>query len=327
MDRGLDNGAEAVVIGGMVLDVNATPSTATNRGTTAPGKIRYALGGVARNIAECMSKLGAKPYMISAVGFDLAGNMLLEPWRAAGLSVEGIRRSKDIETATVCIVFDGGGELAAAVASVESIITYTSPNEDELIAMANALSSSDKFLPVQRDGKSARTSIKSLFERLKPAIWVLLEEGIKVVLVTLGPHGVFLCFKAVDGIKKHDPSKNSPFSFSRKLYEAVNVSFPPDRILGTPKSKGNYYVAVHFPALPASVVTLVGAGDCLVGGMLASVCVGLDIMQSVAVGMAAAKGAVETESTVPVEYQLARIADDAGAIYSEAKVIYCESKL
>ncbi|XP_042044958.1 uncharacterized protein LOC121790934 isoform X2 [Salvia splendens] len=274
-----------------------------------------------------MSKLGAKPYMISAVGFDLAGNMLLEPWRAAGLSVEGIRRSKDIETATVCIVFDGGGELAAAVASVESIITYTSPNEDELIAMANALSSSDKFLPVQRDGKSARTSIKSLFERLKPAIWVLLEEGIKVVLVTLGPHGVFLCFKAVDGIKKHDPSKNSPFSFSRKLYEAVNVSFPPDRILGTPKSKGNYYVAVHFPALPASVVTLVGAGDCLVGGMLASVCVGLDIMQSVAVGMAAAKGAVETESTVPVEYQLARIADDAGAIYSEAKVIYCESKL
>ena len=39
MDRGLDNGAEAVVIGGMVLDVNATPSTATNRGTTAPGKV------------------------------------------------------------------------------------------------------------------------------------------------------------------------------------------------------------------------------------------------------------------------------------------------
>ncbi|KAG6415014.1 hypothetical protein SASPL_122415 [Salvia splendens] len=393
MDRGLDNGAEAVVIGGMVLDVNATPAAATNRGTTAPGKIRYALGGVARNIAECMSKLGAKPYMISAVGFDLAGNMLLEPWRAAGLSVEGIKRSKDIETATVCIIFDGRGELAAAVASVESIekfvtpewisnfkinicsapvmmvdanlsrpallascqiaaecvtpiwfepvsvtkskriasiaklITYTSPNEDELIAMANALSSSDRFLPVQKDGKSDRTSIKSLFERLKPAIWVLLEEGIKVVLVTLGPHGVFLCFKAVDGIKKHDSSKNSPFSFSRKLYEVVNVSCPPDRILGTPTSKGNYYVTVHFPALPASVVTLVGAGDCLVGGTLASVCAGLDIMQSIAVGMAAAKGAVETESTVPVEYQLARIADDAGAIYSEAKVIYCESKL
>ncbi|XP_041995275.1 pseudouridine kinase-like isoform X2 [Salvia splendens] len=322
MDRGLDNGAEAVVIGGMVLDVNATPAAATNRGTTAPGKIRYALGGVARNIAECMSKLGAKPYMISAVGFDLAGNMLLEPWRAAGLSVE---------VAAECVTpiwFEPVSVTKSKrIASIAKLITYTSPNEDELIAMANALSSSDRFLPVQKDGKSDRTSIKSLFERLKPAIWVLLEEGIKVVLVTLGPHGVFLCFKAVDGIKKHDSSKNSPFSFSRKLYEVVNVSCPPDRILGTPTSKGNYYVTVHFPALPASVVTLVGAGDCLVGGTLASVCAGLDIMQSIAVGMAAAKGAVETESTVPVEYQLARIADDAGAIYSEAKVIYCESKL
>lgn len=38
-----------------------------------PFQVRYALGGVARNIAECMSKLGAKPYMISAIGFDWAG--------------------------------------------------------------------------------------------------------------------------------------------------------------------------------------------------------------------------------------------------------------
>jgi len=34
-------------------------------------------GGVARNVAECMSKLGAKPYMISALGFDMAGKILI----------------------------------------------------------------------------------------------------------------------------------------------------------------------------------------------------------------------------------------------------------
>ncbi|KAK9185059.1 hypothetical protein WN943_025412 [Citrus x changshan-huyou] len=28
----------------------------------------------ARNVAECMSKLGAKPYMISALGLDMAGD-------------------------------------------------------------------------------------------------------------------------------------------------------------------------------------------------------------------------------------------------------------
>lgn len=184
-------------------------------------------------------------------------------------------------------------------------ITYTSPNEDELVAMANALSLEDKFLPIQRDGGG---SIESLFQLLKPPIWVLLEKGIRVVIVTLGPHGIFLCFKAINGVKICDPVKNKPFSFSRTLYVTINASCPPNKILGAPLSKGNYYTAIHFPALSASVVRVTGAGDCLVGGTIASICAGLDIMQSVAVGIAAAKGAVETESNVPAEYELTKIA-------------------
>ncbi|KAL7125355.1 hypothetical protein ABFS83_14G111900 [Erythranthe nasuta] len=385
--------AEAVVIGGMVLDINATPSIAANPGTTTPGKVVYALGGVGRNVGECMSKLGTKPFMISALGFDMAGSLLLENWRSARLSVTGIRRSQDIDTAVVCNIFDGVGELAAAVASVESIekfltaewiqkfkskicsapvlmvdanlsppalfsscrlaaesktsvwfepvsvakskrvasiskyITYTSPNEDELIAMANALSSDDKFSPIQIDCNNANFSIETLFQKLKPATWILLEKGIRVVIITLGAQGIFLCFKAINGVEKKDYTTNEPNSFSRKLYEAVNKSCPPNKILGSPKSKGNYYIAVHFPALSAAVVRLTGAGDCLVGGTIASICSGLDVMQSVAVGIAAAKGAVETEKNVPEGYELARIADDASIVYSEAKVVFCESKL
>ncbi|CAA0830906.1 pfkB-like carbohydrate kinase family protein [Striga hermonthica] len=388
-----DNGGEPVVIGGMVLDINAIPSIAANPRTTTPGKVIYTLGGVARNVAECMSKLGAKPYMISALGFDLAGNLLLEHWKSAGLSVEGIKRSQDNGTAVVCNVFDGKGELAAAVASVESIemfltpewiqkfklkvrsapvlmvdanlsppallascrmaaesktsilfepvsvakskriasfaeyITYTSPNEDELVAMANALSSRNKFLPIQKDSNSFDSSIGSLLQVLKPPAWVLLEKGVKVVIVTLGPQGVFLCFKTTSGLKKQDCKKNEPFSFSRKLYEAISLNCPANKILGTLESKKSHNIAIHFPALSATVVRLTGAGDCLAGGTLASLCSGLDIMQSVAVGIAAAKGAIENENNVPVEYEFDRIVDDARTVYSQAKVVFCESKL
>lgn len=31
-------------------------------------------GGVARNVAECMSKLGTKPLIISVIGADMAGD-------------------------------------------------------------------------------------------------------------------------------------------------------------------------------------------------------------------------------------------------------------
>ncbi|XP_020551767.1 uncharacterized protein LOC105169905 isoform X1 [Sesamum indicum] len=389
----LNDEAAPVVIGGMVLDINATPSAVANPRTTTPGKVVYALGGVARNVAECMSKLGAKPFMISAVGFDLAGSLLLEHWESDGLSVAGIQRKQDIETAVICHIFDGKGEVAAGVASVEAIekfltpewihnfkfnicsapilmvdanlspaalvacckmaaecqtsvwfepvsvtkskrvasilkyITFTSPNEDELVAMANALSSGDKFLPIQRDCGSVQLSVDSLFQALKPAIWVLLEKGIRVVIVTLGADGLFLCFKHTHGVDKCDLIKNRRSSFSRKLYEAINVSCPPGRILGAPNPKGGYYVAIHFPSLSASVVRLTGAGDCLVGGAVASICAGLDIMQSLAVGIASAKGAVETETNVPAEYELTKISDDAGSVYSGAKVIFCGSKL
>lgn len=40
--RQLEHGdAEAVIIGGMVLDIHATPSIPANPGTTTPGKVSY----------------------------------------------------------------------------------------------------------------------------------------------------------------------------------------------------------------------------------------------------------------------------------------------
>ncbi|XP_059647703.1 pseudouridine kinase isoform X2 [Cornus florida] len=348
-----------VIIGGMVLDIHATPSRPANPRTTTPGKVHYILGGVARNVAECMSKLGTKPYMISAVGLDMAG----------------IQRRQDIETAVVCNIFDVKGELAAAVACVEAIeqfltpewitqfncnicsapvlmvdanlsppaletscrmaveygipawfepvsvaksrrvasvvkyVTFASPNEDELIAMANSLSGGDIFGPIQRDNNKTDRSTESLFRMLKLAIWVLLEKGIKVLVVTLGSDGVFLCSKGGPGFLKNGFMRIKPHGFGRQLYNVVNSSCPPNRFSGTSKFEGRSNLfALHFPALSASVVKLTGAGDCLVGGTLASISAGLDVMQSVAVGIAAAKAAVEVESNVPVGYSLSKIA-------------------
>ncbi|KAF8405190.1 hypothetical protein HHK36_010090 [Tetracentron sinense] len=386
--------SEPVIIGGMVLDIHAAPSIPVNPRTTTPGKVHYVTGGVARNVAECMSKLGTKPYMISAIGLDIAGDLLLEHWKSAGLSTEGIRKHQDIQTAVVCNLFDANGELAAAVASVEAIekfltpewiqqfrcnicsapalmidanlnprsleascqiaaefgipvwfepvsvakskriasvvnyITFTSPNEDELVAMANALSCGDEFHPVQRDNSRSMWSAESSFKKLKHAIWVLLEKGIEVVVVTLGSDGVFLCSRGGPALMKHGLKKIKPSSFGGRLHEIVASSCPSNRFVCAANSEGSsHHLVVHFPALPASVVRLTGAGDCLVGGILASLCAGLDMMQSMAVGIAAAKAAVETETNVPSQFCLARIADDARRVYSAANVMFHQSMM
>ncbi|KAF2305886.1 hypothetical protein GH714_008653 [Hevea brasiliensis] len=349
--------------------------------------VQYALGGVARNIAECMSKLGTKSYMISAVGIDIAGSMLLEYWNSAGLSTEGIRKHQNIRTAVICNIFDTSGELMAAVANVEAVekfltpewilqskcnissasvllvdanltppaleascqvaaeynipvwfepvsvaksmritsivnnVTFASPNEDELIAMANALSCGNTFHPVEKDN-CRKCSTESLFQMLKPAILVLLEKGIKIVVVTLGADGVFLCSKEPNFMRS-SLERTKRYGFNGWLYDIVASSCPSNKFFGAMQGQGSSHLfAVHFPALPASVVRLTGAGDCLVGGTLASLCEGLDIMQSVAVGMAVAKHTVEAETNVPSSFSLASI---AALFIGYVKLQQCES--
>ncbi|KAJ4723459.1 T-complex protein 1 subunit eta [Melia azedarach] len=83
-------------------------------------QVNYVLGGVARNVAKCMSKLGTKPHMIGTVGLDMADKNYV------GSGV-GIWRQKDIDTAVVCNILDANGEVAAGVASVEAIEKFLTP--------------------------------------------------------------------------------------------------------------------------------------------------------------------------------------------------------
>lgn len=170
--------------------------------------------------------------------------------------------------------------------------------------MANALSTSAIFSTIKTKD-IGKLAVESLFCLLRPAILVLLNSGIKVVVTTLGSDGVLLCFKKELGFSRLRFPRVNPFS--RQLYETVNSSCPPKSYINVRTSHQDFY-ALHIPAISASVVRLTGAGDCLVGGTVASLCAGLDIMQSVAVGIAAAKASVESESTVPMEYCLSKVA-------------------
>ncbi|CAL2278740.1 unnamed protein product [Prunus armeniaca] len=330
--------------------------------------------------------------MISALGLDMPGNLLLDHWKSSGLSTEGIWKHQNIETPVVCNLLDVSGELAAAVASVEAIekfltpewiqqfkynihsapvlmidanlnlsalkascqlaaeceipvwfepvsvaksrrissvvkyVTFASPNEDELVAMANNLSGGNVYRPIERNNSRKKCSTETLFHMLKSAVWVLLEKGIKIVVVTVGSDGVFLCSRGGPSFMRIGCEGIKQYASNGELFNTVTASCPSNLFSSPPDSeRSSFLFAVHFPALPASVVRLTGAGDCLVGGTIASICAGLDVVQSLAVGIAASKAAVEAETNVPSVFNLAAIADDARSVYSAAKVVFHQS--
>ena len=72
-----------LVIGSAGLDVVGRVSDSLQAGTSNPGTMRSSLGGVARNVAENLSRLGMEAILITAVGDDPEGERLLTETAAA----------------------------------------------------------------------------------------------------------------------------------------------------------------------------------------------------------------------------------------------------
>ncbi|XP_009144981.1 uncharacterized protein LOC103868653 isoform X3 [Brassica rapa] len=206
------------------------------------------------------------------------------------------------------------------IASIAKYVTVVSPNQHELIAMANTLCARNMFKTLEPEVNKLLP--QDVFCALKPAILVLLETGIKVVIVTLGSNGALLCSKG---------NPNKALDINRKLsgemFKRVQFTCSPNRFSEPGLSHGSSLFAMHFPTVPAKVKKLTGAGDCLVGGTVASLSDGLDLFQSLAVGIASAKAAVESDDNVPPEFDLDLLTDDAELVYSGARMLLAHQSM
>ena len=109
----------AVIVGGANVDLKARSSARATGHTSNPGHGSMAPGGVARNIAENLARLGDRVHLVSVVGRDPLGDNLLEHTAAAGVRVEHVART-DRTTGTYTAVLDVDGELLVAIADMEA---------------------------------------------------------------------------------------------------------------------------------------------------------------------------------------------------------------
>src|SRR3954471_22652199 len=106
-----------VVIGGANVDVKARRPAASVPATSNPGPGSMAAGGVGRNIAENLARLGTRTHLVAAIGVDRLGDQVLAVTSGAGVHVEHVRRSAR-STGTYTAVLDADGELVVAVSDM-----------------------------------------------------------------------------------------------------------------------------------------------------------------------------------------------------------------
>lgn len=87
-------------------------------GTSNPARQSESFGGVARNIAENLARLGAPVALLTAIGSDSAGAGLLAHAESLGIDVRGALRIDGLCSGTYTAVLDEAGEMAVALADM-----------------------------------------------------------------------------------------------------------------------------------------------------------------------------------------------------------------
>jgi pseudouridine kinase len=104
-----------LVLGGANMDISGTTGHLLRVGDSNPGRIRCAPGGVARNVAENLARLGHDTRLLTAVGDDLYGRSLLESTHKAGVDVRGCWVLAGEASSTYLSLHGPDGDMAVAV--------------------------------------------------------------------------------------------------------------------------------------------------------------------------------------------------------------------
>jgi pseudouridine kinase len=115
---------QVVVLGGAVMDVKAVTDSAAVPQTSNPATIRTSPGGVGRNIAEGLARLGRRTFLVAAVGDDAFGRELLARTADAGVYVDHVVRGP-FATGTYLATLDPDGELVVGAADLRATDALT----------------------------------------------------------------------------------------------------------------------------------------------------------------------------------------------------------
>ena len=109
------------VIGGANMDIHGTPADALRLQDSNPGTVQTSPGGVARNIAENLARLGVDCRLIALVGNDQHGQLLRQHGSAAGIDMRHVVQLDSAQTSTYMSVLDDAGDMHVAISDMTII--------------------------------------------------------------------------------------------------------------------------------------------------------------------------------------------------------------
>ena len=253
----------AVVIGGANVDLKARSKARATSQTSNPGHGSMAPGGVARNIAENIARLGDRVHLISVVGRDPMGDNLLDHTAAAGVRVEHVART-DRPTGTYTAVIDVDGELIVAIADMEATAELGAEqlhNARDVIAAAGVVVVDGNLtLDALEYALDLSAGVRTVFEPVSVPKATGLKDAIDARIYAVTPNRAELAALTDEPTRTDRQVRTAARTLHDRGIELVWIRLG-ER--GSLLSTANH--AIEIPAVPTEVQDVTGAGDSMLG--------------------------------------------------------------
>ena len=297
-----------VCLGGATVDRKYHALQPLQPGTSNPVRSRRSFGGVARNVAETLGRLGVPSSLVSVVGDDENGRSLAAHLQASGVDITRLLTVDGHATAEYAAVLGPDNDLSLGIADMAILDTLTVAD----IQRVWPLLASASWVFV--DCNLSREVLSWLIGRRRTSRFRLAADAVSSVKVTRLDdllQGIDLLFCNVQEAEallggdagqasaapKTAAPKAGPRELALRLRSAGAAAVVLSRgdaglVLAEPHS------ITELPAVKAKVVDVTGAGDALIAGTLSRLIDGESLMAACRIGMLAAALTIETEDSV-----------------------------
>jgi len=300
-----------LAIGAAGMDVIGRLESSLRGGTSNPARIRRSYGGVARNVAENLARLGQPVRLLTAVGADESGDDLLAYTEATGVDVSAVLRSENFPTGFYMAALNERGQLEFAMDDMRVMSELTSEylrEHEEAFREAGLV-----FLDANLPPRTIRTAF-SLARKAKIPVCAdptstLLAERLKKYLPRLyvvTPNSAEAAILADTTIENWD--REAGMDAARKLVEkGVHIALVTLAEFGVCYASSD--ITGHIPAIRTQISDPTGAGDALTAAILFALMNDIPLDDAIRLGVSAASLTLHHAGSVAPSLSLERLYD------------------
>lgn len=303
--------APVLVIGAAGMDIVGRLRGELNLGTSNPAQIRSSFGGVARNVAENLARLGQPVMLLTAIGDDAAGERLARQTMEAGVDMSAALRVPHTPTNAYLAIVNAKGKLQVAL---DDMRTTNAISPEYLEQKADCFKNASLVFVDANLSREALSKAISLARRAKVPVCadptsVALAKRIKphlakLFLVTPNySEASVLCERAVDPSRPEDALDSAKCLVSQGARIAIVALAEYGVCYATSQTSG------FVPSIRTEIVDPTGGGDAMTAAVLFALLNNIPLDDAVRLGVSAATLTLRYPGAVVPDLSLEKLYD------------------